>query len=108
MMKLQVKSTFLSVTTVVLCLTLMPVALLAQGTGKTPVPDKAAQDRALKLVLDIFGDDLEKATTESARAKLAAYLLQQGKEVKDDSAIRYVCYREARNLAAQAGDANLA
>lgn len=106
-MKLHVKINRPTVQAAVIWLTLLPAPLLAQGTGKTPVPDKASQDKALKLVLDIFGDDLEKATTESARAKLAGYLLQQGKEVKDDPAIRYVCYREARNLAAQAGDANL-
>ena len=107
-MKRHVTSTFPLISTAVLWLAIMPAAVTAQGTGKTPVPDKTAQDKAFKLVLDIFGDDLEKATTESAKAKLAAYLLQQGKEVKDDPAIRYVCYREARKLAAQAGDANLA
>ncbi len=83
--------------------------LFAQAGAKTPVPDMAAQDRALKLVLDIFGDDLQKANSSDALTKLATYLLQQGKEVKDDlgHAAMFV-YREAVRLAAKAGDANLA
>src|SRR5207237_226607 len=43
-----------------------------------------------------------------ARVKLAAELLQQGRETKDDLALRYVLLREARNLAAEGGDAALA
>jgi WD domain, G-beta repeat len=80
----------------------------AQGTGKTPIPDKAAQAKAHKLLLDIFEDDLKKADSNDAKSKLAAYLFQQGKETKDDAAVRYVCYRTASELAAKAADVNLA
>lgn len=86
------------------CSLLMP----AQSPGKTPVPDKAAQAKAMKLLLDIFADDLAKATTNDAKSKLAAYLFGQGKEAKDDAAVRYVCYREASELAAKGGDVGLA
>jgi hypothetical protein len=75
---------------------------------KLPVPDKASQDKALALVLDIFKEDLGAAKEPEAQAKLAANLLQQGKESRDDAANRYVLFREARLLAARAGDANLA
>jgi WD40 repeat protein len=75
---------------------------------KLPVPDKAAQAKSLALVLDIFKDDLAEAKKAEAKSKLAAFLLQQGKESKDDAANRFVLYREARDLAAQAGDAALA
>src|ERR1043165_941481 len=85
-----------------------PSVPLAAQEKKIPVPDQAAQDKAFKLVLDIFGDDLNQAKTPALRSKLAATLLAQGKEVKDDPATRYVCYREARDLAAKGADANLA
>ncbi len=80
----------------------------AQGTAKQPVPSEAAQKKPMQLVLDIFGDDLEKATTRDAKARLASLLFQQGKEVKDDPVVRYVCWREARDLAAKGNDTGLA
>src|SRR5258707_505581 len=80
----------------------------AQGQGKLPVPNPAAQEKALTLVLDVFGEDFKTATDNKDKAKLAALLFQQGKEVKDDAAVRYVCYREARDLAAKANDTPLA
>src|SRR5439155_22128763 len=86
----------------------LPLALHAGGPGKTPVPDKAAQEKALKLVLEVFQDDLQNAREPAARVKLAAELLQQGRETKDDLALRYVLLREAGNLAAEGGDAALA
>jgi hypothetical protein len=82
--------------------------LAAQSGTRGPVPEQAAQEKAMKLLLDIFADDLAKASTSAAKVKLAGYLFQQGKEVKDDPAIRYVCYREARDLAAKANDTSLA
>jgi WD40 repeat protein len=110
-MKLYMKPTIflvaLPVLLLVYWLTLPPLPA-AQGSAKGPLPDKKAQDTALKLVLDIFGDDLESATTNEKKLKLAAQLFQQGKEVKDDAAVRYVCYREARDLAAKANETGLA
>jgi WD40 repeat protein len=106
-MKLLAKSV-LSLVAVASLLLAWSLLSAAQGTGKTPVPDQAAQAKAHKLLLDIFGDDLQKATSNDAKAKLAAYLFQQGKEAKDDAAVRYVCYREASDLAAKGADASLA
>jgi WD domain, G-beta repeat len=82
--------------------------LPAQGTRKAALPGKADQDKAMKLVLDVFGDDIADATSAEKRAKLATKLFQEGKEVKDDAAVRYVCYREARDLAAKANETGLA
>jgi WD40 domain-containing protein len=79
-----------------------------QNGKKTPIPSKEAQKDAVVLILDIFSDDYKKADTNDAKARLAATLYQQGKDVKDDAAVRYVCWREARDLAATAGDTNLA
>lgn len=86
----------------------MPAASPGQRATRTPIPQKADQDRALKILLGIFAEDWAKATTRDAMAKEAAYLYEQGKDVKDDVAIRYVCWREARDLAAKAGETNLA
>jgi hypothetical protein len=92
----------------ILPLALASTVLNAGAPGKTPVPNKAAQDKALKLVLEVFQDDLQSARTPAARVKLAAELLQQGRDTKDDLALRYVLLREACNLAAEGGDAALA
>jgi hypothetical protein len=87
------------------------LCVFAQGVGEAskrlPVPDQAAQGKALALVLDVFKEDIEAAKDPQAKAKLALNLLQQGKESKDEPANRYVLFREAKELAAKAGDPNL-
>ncbi|MBI3821978.1 MAG: WD40 repeat domain-containing protein, partial [Planctomycetes bacterium] len=80
----------------------------AQNPPRSPLPNKAAQDKAMTLLLDVFGEDFKKADSAASKAKLASLLFQQGKEVKDDDAVRYVCLREARDLAAQGNDTGLA
>jgi len=83
----------------------------AQETAgkRRPVPGKEAQAAALKLVNEIFGDDIAKAKEPAARSRLAAQLLQQGRDSKkEDLAAAFVLYREARDLAAAAGDYPLA
>jgi sugar lactone lactonase YvrE len=85
------------------------VGLSAQETAKKrPVPSKDAQARSLALVLDIFKEDIQSAKDPESKSRLAADLLQQGKESKDEPANRYVLYIEAAALAAGAGDAPLA
>jgi hypothetical protein len=96
------------------CLGLLALTLLlgvgpAQEAGKKhPVPGKDAQAKSLELILDIFKEDLQNAKDAESRSKLAAYLMQQGKESKDDLTNRYVLYIEAAALASAAGDAPLA
>src|SRR5205807_9507099 len=68
----------------------------------------ASQDKALKLVLEVFQDDLQNAREPAARVKLAAELFQQGRDTKDDQALRYVLFAQAGKLAAEGGDAGLA
>jgi hypothetical protein len=79
-----------------------------EGAKKLPVPDQQAQARALNLINDIFKEDIALAKEPEAKSKLAAYLLQQGRESKEFPANRYILFREARDLAARAGDAGLA
>jgi WD40 repeat protein len=81
----------------------------AQEAGKKqPAPGKEAQAKSLALVLDIFKEDLHNAKEPESKSKLAAYLLQQAKESKDDATNRYVLCIEAAALASSAGDAPLA
>jgi hypothetical protein len=87
---------------------LLAVSLRAgDAAKKLAIPDQAAQAKVLALVLDIFKEDIQAARDQPAMAKLAANLLQQGKESRDDAATRYVLFNEARKLAARAADANL-
>src|SRR5262245_8879398 len=79
-----------------------------ESVKKHPVPPEKAQAKARELINDIFKDDLQNAKDPEAKAKLAAYLMQQGKESRDDATNRYVLYIEATALAAAAGDAQLA
>lgn len=75
---------------------------------RLPVPAKDVQAKSRALILEIFKDDLAGATEAAAQAKLATYLLQQGKESKDEPGNRFVLYSYAHELAARAGDAPLA
>jgi glutamine cyclotransferase len=86
-------------------------AYLAGGgepARRAAVPPKEALKKAEELVNDVFKEDIANANDAPQRAKLAAALLQQGDDSKDEPANRYVLYRMARDLAAQAGDAPLA
>ena len=57
-------------TLMLLCGGLFAVSLSAgDGAKKLPIPDKAAQAKALALVLDIFKEDMEAAREPEAKAK---------------------------------------
>ena len=71
------------------------------------VPDKAAQDKALKLVRDVFAEEYRKKSAADKLA-LAAQLLEQAADAGNDDATRYVMLREARDIAAAGGDVDTA
>src|SRR5687767_7458432 len=75
--------------------------------GRTPPPDAAAQKNAEKLVRDVFKDDYARKDPASRRG-LAAKLLKQAGETKDDAVARFVLLSEARDIAADAGDVRTA
>lgn len=79
-----------------------------EPTKRTSPPTGAALAKAEKLVADIFKDDIAQAKDAESKTKLAGYLIQQAKENRDDAASRFVLFRQARDLAAQAGDIHLA
>jgi WD40 repeat protein len=75
---------------------------------KTPVPDADKQAAADKLIRDLFKKDFLAARKPADKQTLAAKLMQQAEETKDDPAARFMLLREARDLAAQAGDVAVA
>ncbi len=75
---------------------------------KLPVPEAAKQTAAEKLIRDLFRKDYLAAKRPADKLTLAAKLMQQAEETKDDPAARFVLLREARDLASQAGDVSVA
>lgn len=71
---------------------------------RIPEPDPAAQKEAEKLIREIHKADYVRRSPQDLR-DLARSLLREGLETKDDPAARFVLLREARELAAQGGDA---
>jgi hypothetical protein len=74
---------------------------------RTPVPPTTDLVKAEALVKGIFKSEYAK-TKRADRTALASKLLEQFAETKDDQAARYVLLREARDIAAKAGDAEVA
>lgn len=75
-----------------------------KAADKVPIPEKAAMAEAEKTIRDLFKADYAKPKAED-RAALAEQLLKQGIEEKKDLPSKYVLLRDARDLAALAGDA---
>jgi hypothetical protein len=73
---------------------------------KAPVPGKEVLIKADALVKELFSKEYQKAKTDNEqRGRLAVTLLQEGRDTNDYPAAKYVLFREAHDLAAQAGDA---
>lgn len=79
----------------------------AQDAKKAAPPDGDSIKQAEKLVKEVFQQDYA-ATAAQNRVLLARKLLQQGIDTKDDPAARFVLFREARDVAAAAGDVETA
>ena len=71
------------------------------------IPDAAAQEKALKLVREVFKDGYS-ATTSQKQKAVAQELLEKAQTVNNDAAARYVMLREAGRFAIRAKDADLA
>jgi WD40 repeat protein len=77
--------------------------------ARKAVPDEKAQARIESLLQELFKDDFARAAKDAtARARLASTFLSEGRDTDDDVAGRYVLFRQARDLAAKAGDALIA
>jgi predicted NACHT family NTPase len=89
-------------------LTLLALAftgLLAQQPRPGALHNPTDLARAEALVKDVFKEEFAKAKTDRAAGKkLAGTLLEQAKQIHEEAAVRFVALREARDLAARAGD----
>src|SRR5438876_12084852 len=80
------------------------LATSAAQDKKRPIPPQAAQAKVVKLIHELYGDEIAKAAADpAARLRLAQTLLQEGRDTVDDAAGRYVLLREAHKFAAEAG-----
>jgi hypothetical protein len=84
-----------------------PVAVPAKPAVRVPVPAGPEAADAEKEIKSIFKDEYPKRAAAD-RAALARKLLQAGEETKDDAVLQFVTLREARDLAASAGDLDTA
>ncbi len=75
---------------------------------KAAVPDAAAQAAAAKTIQGIYRDDLKRSTSPEQKLDLARKLRTDGRGTADDPAGRYLLLKMARDLAAGAGDLELA
>jgi hypothetical protein len=93
----------------VCCLAILAVAAekSAAPAALLPPPDSAAQAKSEKTIREVYQKDYTGKSIGERRA-LARKLLQAAKETRDDPAARYVLLREARDIAAGAGDAAIA
>lgn len=75
----------------------------APAAGKPPEPPEREQRLAENLIRDHFREEYSKQAPAD-RLALARKLLDQGRGTREADAERFVFLREARDLAAQAGD----
>jgi len=76
--------------------------------AKSPVPDQAAQDQALALIREIYKQDYETAAKPPEKIALAKKMLTQAAKPGTSPTGRFVLLRVARDIAAEAGDADTA
>lgn len=83
------------------------VFCLSVVSDKLAVPDSAGQDRAVGLIDEVYGKQLEAARTPDQKATLAREILQMARE-ESDAANKYVGLMTARRLAVEANMGALA
>jgi len=92
----------------VAALSVMAAAVpLAGQDARSSVPDAADQKRAEKVIRDFFRNDYQ-SRDAAARSALAEKLLKEAGATQGDAVTVYVLLREARDVAAEAGNAALA
>jgi hypothetical protein len=79
-----------------------------RAADKAPVPAAEAQNAALKLVKDVYGEEYAKAESPEQKTALAQKLLETAKGTNGGTANHYALLRVAWDVATQAGDAKLA
>jgi hypothetical protein len=74
----------------------------ASADTRMPIPSAEAQQTAMALVREIYGDEYEKAKTSGQKEALARTLLEQALETTESSN-RYALLRAARDMVVQPG-----
>jgi WD40 repeat protein len=80
-----------------------PASDPAPVVGRLPMPDETAQKKAAEDIRKIYQDDYKKQQPAEWTA-LSRKLLARGRDNREEPGLRFVSFREARDLAAQAGD----
>ena len=75
---------------------------------RQPVPSPDTQEDRLRLLREVFGEELDHADTPEKKRALADALLKTAIKTPEDASSRYVLLRIARDAAASAGDARKA
>ena len=83
---------------------LLLAAPLLRADDRKPPPDADAQAKSEALIKDLFKEDFAKRKPADLQA-LAAKLVQQAADTKNDAAGQFVLLRLAAEVAAKAGDA---
>ncbi|MBY0526974.1 MAG: hypothetical protein K2R98_26510 [Gemmataceae bacterium] len=83
------------------------IDLVTDAAPPAPVPAIEEQRKAEKLIRSLFNDEFAK-TKPTDQLALADKLLEQATATKDDPAARYVLYRDALDLTANAADPAMA
>jgi WD40 repeat protein len=80
-----------------------PAPAPAPVVGRLPMPDETAQKKATEDIRKTYQDDYKKQQP-AEWAALSRKLLARGRDNREEPGRRFVSFREARDLAAQAGD----
>ncbi len=75
---------------------------------RLPRPDDEQQEKAKQLVLDVFQTEMAMAKKGDTRTALARKLLMQARNSNDSPATRYVLLQMSGEMAAEAGELELA
>jgi hypothetical protein len=81
---------------------------IAQPPAKIPVPGDAAQEESLATIREIYSKEYNDAKTAAQKKSLAEKLLEKASDPANDPVARYVLLGLARDVAALAGEADLA
>jgi len=81
----------------------LSLSAFAAQESREPVPDSAAQKAAEKVIRDVFKTEYARKGP-SDKLALAQKMLEQARQSQESPASRYILFREAQDIASQAGD----
>lgn len=87
---------------------LCTTALAQEPTSKLPEPDADAQAKAMALSKEVYGEEFAQAKTPAQKKALAEKLLQKAEATRSDPPAHCVLLKLARDIAARAGEVELA